>query len=238
MYELQQSTWPTPNGRPYRSWWRAGTNDWNTINSCTAADEYELRDVSLTGWALDVGAYLGSVAVPLLVDNPGLRVIAIEPVPENARLVRQNAELNGVLDRLLVLEAVAGAPNEVTGSVAWGWSPPSAELAETFSHHRFVGGSTLAIGSDTPHEEVEVPSHSIGSLLQLVGAERFAFMKIDCEGCEAKFLTDPAVALVERIIGEWHPPYIDEPTIHALLDDTHVVETGGPGPGWFRAIAR
>lgn len=240
MYELMQGAWPTPKGNTYVSWWRDGTNDWNTISSCTTHDEYETRGLFLRGWALDVGGYLGSVGIPLAIDNPDLRVIIIEPVPENAKLIRDNIVLNGMQERVRVLEAVAAAPGEETGGVAYGWRAPGTPQQVNYEVHHFVGGSTLALDNPgVPHEEATVPAYSISALLSLVDAERFSFMKIDCEGCEAKFLTDlTGIALVDHIIGEWHPPYVDEAGVHALLDDTHIVETGGTGPGWFKAVRR
>ena len=221
MIEELTDTWTTPGGNPARFTfrYRPETTDWNSISSILTHDEYEIRGLRLSGWAVDVGSHVGSMAIALALDNPDLRVIAIEPVPDNVRLVRLNVEQNGLADRVIVLAGGAGGPEMDTTRVAWNWNDgPDG----TNTGHRFIGGSHLAL-NDVPHDEVEVRSWSIGGLLAHVKAKRFAFLKIDCEGCEATVLTDPAVAKVDRIIGEYHPPYINPATLHLLLDATHVL---------------
>ncbi len=228
----------TPRGRPVQAITRIGTNDHNTMYSCLDEDEYELRELHLTGVAVDVGAYLGGVSIALAMDNPTLRVIAVEPLPANAQLLRENVERNGLAEQVTVLHAAAGALGQTTEGTAWNWRT-TGFLSETMHHHRFVGGSTLAL--DNPgieHDTVQNPSYSISTLLELAEAEEFSFLKIDCEGCEAKVLTDPAVAKVARIVGEWHPWYMDEAGLHELLDATHQVRTWGTGPGGFEAVRR
>src|SRR5947208_16888203 len=94
--ELQVDTWLTPHGRGTSRVTRPGTSDWNTVSACNGSnDEYHLPE-GLQGWALDVGAHIGALTVPLLVDNPGLRAVAIEALPENVELLRMNLERNGV----------------------------------------------------------------------------------------------------------------------------------------------
>lgn len=229
----------TPRGTSVQMEVRPDTNDHNTLNSCLTEDEYGLRDLHLTGHALDIGAYTGGVTVALLVDNPELRVVAVEPVPDNVVLLLKNLALNELGDRVVVLQAAAGAKGQKTEGVAWNWRQPGGPLDETMQHHRFVGGSTLALDNpDIAHDEVQTASWSVTSLLKLAGTAEFAFAKVDCEGCEAKFLTDPAVARIARITGEWHPWYLDEEGVHRLLDATHEVTTWGTGPGGFTAMAR
>ena len=83
-YALALGPWTTPHGHPASFYYRAETNDWNTISSTMAPhDEYAIPS-GLSGVAVDLGAYLGSVAIGLALDNPDLRVIAVEPVPPNA----------------------------------------------------------------------------------------------------------------------------------------------------------
>ncbi|MFN8520718.1 MAG: hypothetical protein U0667_15285 [Chloroflexota bacterium] len=67
-------------------------------------------------------------------------------------------------------------------------------------------------------------------------AHGFAWMKVDCEGCEYPFLSSPATIDVAVIVGEHHRG-IDG--IRELLD-SHDVElvTGTEGFGTFRAVRR
>lgn len=243
---------PSPRGQPltfeYRPNYEDGgtliqCTDWNTVSSITRHDEYELASLHLSGWALDIGAHIGGCAISLAVDNPDLQVIAVEPVPGNVALLKRNVEHNGLAGRVIVLEAAAASPGQTTETVAWNWQgqdDESEEYRSSIRGHRYIGGSTLAYARpDRPHDEAAAPAVSIGSLLGLIGAERFAFVKIDCEGCEAKFLDDPLVARVDRIHGEYHPSYLTGEGVKALLAVTHDVTFGPPpGPGPFRAVRR
>ncbi len=59
---------------------------------------------------VDVGANLGTTTLPLLWST-SCRVLAIEPVPRTAALLRRNLELNGLSGRAIVVErAVADRP--------------------------------------------------------------------------------------------------------------------------------
>lgn len=223
----------TPNGNPATFMLRLypETTDWNTAISCLTEDEYALRGLHFTGWALDIGAYIGGIAVGLLIDNPDLRVVAVEPIPENAALIEENAELNGVRDRLVVLQGAADAPGVKTVQVTWNWGPDAKDVG-TFNvyGHRFIGNVGFPQSDhELPHELLICPAYSIGDLLELAGAPRFSFVKIDCEGCEARFFLDPDVYKLDRIHGEWHPPHATVASMHSMLDKSHTLDIWGPG---------
>ena len=228
MYEVRESVWRTPGGHEVRSLIRDGTNDWNTQNAIFADDEYGIPS-GQSGVAIDVGAYLGGVSIAYALDNPEARVIAIEPVPPNVELIRQNIALNGLEGRILVIAGAVG-----TGDVTVPYAYTGSESAE---HHAFVGGSTLFDPTEA-HETVTYPGLT---LTRLVAGNDIAWLKIDTEGAEWTFLDDPAVANIETIVGEWHP-YGGHTVgdMASLLGSTHVVTFSGPqaGPGGFRAVRR
>jgi FkbM family methyltransferase len=59
---------------------------------------------------LDVGAHVGYYTVLLgRLTGPGGRVLAVEPDPDNARLLRENVALNGLQDIVRVAETAAGS---------------------------------------------------------------------------------------------------------------------------------
>ena len=227
-------------GVPLQFTVRLDTNDHNTVNASATEDEYHLRDLPpLVGWALDIGGYLGSVAIGLAADNPDLRVICIEPVPENAALIARNVELNGFGDRIIVLHNATAAPGIAETTVRYRYT--GSELAD---HHAFVGNISLIEGTgavDIPHQETTVACVSLAGLAQTYGIERFVLVKIDCEGCEWSALADPAVALCDRIVGEWHPTGgKTQADLRALLEPTHELTFEGPpeGPQEFTAVRR
>ncbi len=169
---------------------RPDTNDDNVCRSILMEDEYRLpRD--LEGVAVDVGAHIGAATVALLILNPGLRVVAIEPVPDNVELLRANTARFG--DRVEIIEGAAG--KQPTHVIRYGYTGD-----ESASVHRFIGNQHMPPG--TPFRAARVPGVSLSALVEQYGP--IAFLKIDCEGCEHDFLDDPAIGEVALIHGEWH----------------------------------
>ena len=226
MYELREERFTTPRGRAVAMWVRADTNDWNTLASCLNEDEYGLRGRELKGVALDIGAYLGSVSIAMLLDHPELRVVAVEPIPENVNLVWRNAVINGVADRLTVHEAAVGDGKPITIRYRYGTS-------ESDLHHAFVGNSALTSG-DVAHERRIVPT--------LIPSDLPAadFVKIDCEGGEWPFFAAGSDTRFGHIVGEWHPVDGGSQERLCTLLPGHDVTFSGPekGPGGFLAVRR
>lgn len=200
----------TPGGRPFRLECRDGVNDQDVAHSVTAGDEYGLRGLDLSGWALDIGASIGDVAIPLALDHPGLRVVALEPVPESRELLIRNLALNGVADGQILVNGRAATRASVDGVL----------LAYGVGIHRYVGSM---VGSEMV---ASVEGVSLGGLLDGYGIADLALLKADCEGCEWGFLDDAAVARVDLIVGEWHPPG-DAQRLAELLHATHDVAVVG-----------
>jgi len=241
MHDPAIGQWQTPNGRSVTFEYRQDTNDWNTIQSCTAADEYQLRGQRVDGWALDIGAHIGGVTLAILADNPTAHVVAIEPVPDNLRLLRRNLDLNGFTDRAIVVDGAAGPPDVAETVIRYNFRGDANLL-----HHAHIGNTALVYerAGIEEHDERTAPVYSYSALWRLV-EEPPSFVKIDCEGAEYGFLADPAVGGCPLIIGEWHPvPWqgvgrtrLD---ILELLGESHWITFTGPeaGPGGFRAVRR
>ena len=216
----------TPRGQMVEMEIRPDTSDYNTVNSCLNEDEYGLRNLHLTGSALDIGAHIGGVTVALAADNPELQVVAVEPVPDNVVLLRRNLEANGLSGQVTVMDAAAGDGSEV--NIRYGYS--GSELA---CHHAWIGNLTMLYepGPENPHTVRRVRTKT------LQGLGDFAFVKIDCEGCE----WDIDLSSVPHIRGEWHPVRgHTRPEFLERLMDTHEVTFSGPeaGPGGFVAVWR
>ena len=230
-YPPAVATFLTPRGAPVTMHYRTNSSDWNTLYSALNEDEYGLRDRHLTGRALDIGAHIGGVTIGLAVDNPGLRVIAVEPVPDNARLLRENVAANGLADRVLVIEGAAGH-----GDVTVWYGYRGSETAE---HHAFIGNSSLAYdnGGAGEHNEITYDGWSLSDLAD----DELSLVKIDNEGGEYDFLADAAVARCAVILGEWHNVRGHvQSDIADILAPTHDVTFSGPigGPGGFVAVRR
>lgn len=238
----------TPGGRKVRLWVREQTNDLSVVYSITAAnDEYRLKGRTLIGWAMDVGSHIGTAAVVMALDNPGLRVLAVEPVPENVAMIEANAAENGVADRITVVPFAAGIPGIGQARCSYGYRETPSDDPDYTRNHRYIGNQYRSLAD--PEHDLLVPSWGLRELLVRHGVAGLSFMKIDCEGCEYAVLDSPAVARVSVIIGEYHSGYADEPEtytpgapkrIRELLEATHDVRmlSDDPVVGLFEAVLR
>lgn len=220
-----EATFETPAGNWIRMEVRDDTSDWNTCNAITkVGDEYHLP-AGRDGWALDVGAHIGAWTVALLADNPGIRCIAIEALPENVALISRNLALNGLVDRAVVIHAGAARDRE----------PVEVRYSDD-PHHRFIGSQG---GSGSVMRVPGITLEDVLALVEAGGGDRVALAKIDCEGCEYPFLTSIGIGQVRRIEGEVH---FGSEQLRAILAGTHDVEfpafDANPDFGPFRAWLR
>lgn len=229
MYDVVQGTFHTPAGHPVTMMYRTETNDWNTLNASLDEDEYVLPS-GMSGIALDVGGYLGSVGIALALDNPDLAVTIVEPVPFNADLIEANLAHNGLTGRVTLIRGAVGS-----GDVSVGYAYSGSDV---LCHHAFVGNSSLADGVPSDHETVTYEGRDLASFGPL------DYLKIDCEGGEWAFLADGAAG-VGTIVGEAHAVSGHRGRdIVSLLKATHKVELSGLQPGYpdgtcgFRAVPR
>jgi len=224
-------------------WTRDGTTDANAVYALQN-DEYGIYAKSFSGWVIDVGAHIGTVGLTLARNNPGLRVLALEAVPENSDLLERNIALSGL--PVESIRAWAARPGALTGTCHYGYRHREEEGDSYVSAHRFVGNTWVDRGD--PEFSVEMPAVSLDDLLARYEIEDVALLKIDCEGCEWAFLDTPAVANIALIVGEFHggypghPDYVPEPmgAIADLLSATHDVTIRVPDPcvGLFEAVRR
>jgi FkbM family methyltransferase len=214
---------------------RTSTNDGALVVGIVVDDEYGLSSLPpLSGLAIDIGAHIGTVTLALATDHPDLRVIAVEPVPENMDVLRANVEANHLEDRITVVMAAAAAPETVTVPLTWNYRSAAREPEAYVRDSRYIAGIYEAVDADADTQDVTAVS--LDSLME--GTERLALLKIDCEGCEWQFLRSPRIADVDLIIGEFHNAGgLD--ALRALLPSHDVTQTGGHADvGTFRAVPR
>jgi FkbM family methyltransferase len=154
--------------------------------------------------AIDAGANIGLWTVPLAVHagHRGSRVLAFEPVPANARRLRDNLTLNGALAVTDVHEvALSDGPCRVTMS-----------LREDFAQGAATGNASVSVedGEDAAFHAVPVEATTLDDVLESRGDPVVDVVKADLEGHEDRFLAgargtflrDRPVAFVE-----WNPVY-------------------------------
>lgn len=233
LYDAAPAWFRTPGGRSVLVYVREGTNDWNTANASLTEDEYQTRDLRITGTFLDIGGYLGTVALGILVDNPTAYAIIVEPLPENRALIVRNLEANGLGSRATLLAGVVGT-GEVT--VTYAYSDSENDL-----HHAFVGNG-FGGNHEGEHRSVTYTAFRYRDITH----EDVGFVKIDCEGGEWGILHE--LTAVPLIVGEIHPVPLPDgeagsrARLERILGATHDITYGGPEgspAAWgFRAVRR
>ncbi len=206
-----------------------------------AGDEYELEPLRSAGHRLnqvvDVGAHVGAFTLKVKRWWPEARILAAEPDPDSAALLRQNvAGLEGV-----VLEEVA----------VLGRRLPEVRLRQAGRANRdgnAAASSVLEVETHNlePHRRPPtaiVRATSILDLLDRHGDPVVDLLKLDCEGAEGEILdalhTAGRMGRVRWVRGEWHGE-ANAARIEAALAATHtcaVVRGGGPR-GFFLAHNR
>ena len=235
------SEWDTPGGHTATMQYRGGTSDWNTISACLVnpmgpnGDEYHLPS-GLSGWALDLGAHVGSVTVGLLLDNPDLRVLAIEAVPENVAMIEANLGINQVAARAVVWNGAAWKRSGIADMIEVEYGYTGSETAEV---HKYIGSITPWLDAPGEKRTARVPLYSLKDALALTGGEGFVWVKSDCEGCEHSFFRGVGLRKLGVIEGEWHERDGTPESFAATLSKTHEVTWGkGIGGGPFKAVPR
>ncbi|RLI13802.1 hypothetical protein DRO33_00570 [Candidatus Bathyarchaeota archaeon] len=119
---------------------------------------------------IDAGAHVGLFTLKCLRIHKACLVVAVEPHPLNAKLLRSNMVLNGLEGKVAVVEAALGS-EEGKGRLY---------LARVAGRHSLVqrhGGRSIPVEVIT-----------IDGLVRGLGLERVDFIKVDVEGAELDVL--------------------------------------------------
>ena len=152
---------------------------------------YRLPLVAPPATILDLGANIGLTAVYFGRCFPDAQIAAVEPVPDNLRILAKNLDLNAV-QATIVPAAVDTKDGEVfmqLGSMDYG-------------HRVAVEGAPLDGG-------IAVKAISVPSLLDRLGWDRIGLLKVDIEGHErALFSVDCGwLARVDALCIECHDEF-------------------------------
>jgi FkbM family methyltransferase len=163
------------------------------------------------GTIVDVGANIGTTVVPALVLHGFERGVAIEPDPENRKVLRASLALSGVDDRVAVVGAAASSgPGEAT-----------------FTRQRW-GGGKHRIGSgrlrDDPAQASDLISVETVSLDDLaaqgvIDADSVSLLWLDVQGHEGEVLEGGSSLLRRRVpvVFALRPRELSRPGILAEL---------------------
>lgn len=177
---FKMGTWTREGGLQAR--YRVGTHDEVILREVWQQEIYDLKEVDIAEGdvVLDVGAQIGSFS--LLAASRGARVLAFEPCPMNAALLRENVRLNGFSDRVDVCEQAVLRPGVAERT-----------LYQTYTN---LGGHSL-LGWVGPG--VRVACTSLDAIFREHGIERCRVLKIDVEGAECPVLYSASSATLARV---------------------------------------
>jgi FkbM family methyltransferase len=236
----------TPKGNILRLFTRPETNDEALVNGILGGDEYRLGELDdLEGWALDIGAHIGIVGLALAIDHPKLNVVMVEPVPDNADLIRRSAAIQGLEARTHVVEAMAG---QGTGTATCRYAYTHLEGFEDqdfVTQNAYIGGIwRLTDNEKVKSKSADVPIINASGLIEdwlmegaFIDFALWSFVKLDCEGCEWGYLTMVDPSTHPLMVMEVHDASPGD--IASILPgyDIEVLDDYG-GSGIVRAMAK
>jgi FkbM family methyltransferase len=148
---------------------------------------------------IDAGANIGISALWFLAQYPGATLHALEPEPENVRLLRANL---GALSQVSVEAAAVGATT-------------STVMLRRASH-----GALHSLKSDAPAEgSISVRCVTLNDYLESKRIDRVDLLKLDVEGSEYDALLGlgDRLGLVHTIVGELHETMVSEAAFYQYL---------------------
>ena len=139
-----------------------------------------------SGVFLDVGANIGTTSITAVAKQMVAGAVCVEPLPDNQGLLRRNAELNGVADRVRLLPYAA---SDREGEVVFEQSADNWGDGRVRVNGAAVEDTEDAFG-EAERKTLEVPAATLDRLAERgeVEAEALALVWIDAQGHEAQIL--------------------------------------------------
>ena len=222
MYQPKEKGWACKNGQWRNFFYRANTNDENTIQAVFAEDEYFLQKYPCrpNGVILDFGAHIGSFSILATTLFPRARILAFEPCAENFELFEKSIKVNHLENQIQAnLKAVWGVDDEV---IQIYFGDETAFGVE----HRFNCSHFAGWGKTDIDKKFDIETVNLHRILEDNKIDRVDILKTDCEGSEYDIFNKSSVEdlkKIDLIVGEYHnilkPPF--ENPRQALLDSLH-----------------
>ena len=203
MYQIRFREFTAPNGVKRTFWFRDDTNDESCIIACFEQDYYKILSMGLKAGdvAIDLGAHIGGVTF-LLTAIPGVKVIAVECIPENVALLKKNqAEQNTEVK--IYDKAIWQVLNEEI-PIYYG-----NESTESGRVHKFVGNQN----KDKDAQFYSVKTITLKQILEENNISECKLLKLDVEGAEQNLFNTmfwKDLSRFEIITGEYHNKDFDD----------------------------
>jgi FkbM family methyltransferase len=187
----------------------------DTVEALYGSDAVEGKSI------IDVGANIGTTALPAILEHGFGLGVAIEPEEENFLLLRLNIALNGLDDRVIALRQAASSRS--------GTSELVVKHGQSGKHWIASEGAKDRVRDEDEVVQVETVTLDELALEGVFDPDLTGMLWIDVEGHEGHVL-EGATALTSRgvpIVLEWHPRALerfgDRGSIEAIAerDYTH-----------------
>jgi FkbM family methyltransferase len=157
--------------------------------TASALQNLAAKPEDVRGRVLDVGANLGSYALPMAKAYPGLELVCFEPQPLVCDLLRKNIELNQLSNVVTHALALSDSAGEVTATL------PEYELEPNIG--------AFSLDEEVQAHDYEVKTRGATQTVQLRTLDSFDFrevrmLKVDVEGLELSVLRGGQQTLVQN----------------------------------------
>jgi FkbM family methyltransferase len=159
------------NGAEFPLELRKGTSDFECFRHIFLAHQYRPLCMGDPHIVIDAGANVGLASLYFLHRYPQVRVIALEPDPENFELAERN--LRPFQDRCQILHAAL-----------WSHDTTLALQRGTFRDGRHWATQVIPPELGAAQVQVAVPAYSVSTLLDRFKISSIDILKIDIEGAE------------------------------------------------------
>jgi FkbM family methyltransferase len=149
---------------------------------------------------VDLGANIGLYTLRMRQNNPKARIIAVEPNPSTAFILRKNILTNGLTGIDVIEKAVVGSERSLALKTVAQASAYSGKYLGLIKKEQrpWVRDEMIAI--------IEVPAITLEQLFLECSISTIDILKIDIEEMELEVLQSSAnvLGLIQRIVVEWH----------------------------------
>lgn len=174
--------------------------DWSVsvpylVQEIVENDCYGVRNMTLNPGdvVVDVGANVGLFTMYAALKWPGVKVVAVEPMPSTFGMLWTNVCHHGLQDRVtLINRAVAPLPGKV-------------QLAMSMAGSACGSAFTRQTADREAHWRFEAETISLDQIFEQHVPGRCALLKMDCEGAEhATLMSTRVLDRVDRLRAELH----------------------------------
>lgn len=181
------------NGRKINVEFRQNSGDIFTLYEILARFPYRFPYQSLgrVNTIVDLGAHIGLASLYFAILFPKSRLLSVEPVPDNFKLLKKNCEMNGVYPTL---------KNNCIGTEK---GTARIHLNASSNRHSLFGGVSRA----EVDSSIEVGMITMNDLITENGINEIDILKVDIEGEEIELFSEYKswMSKVRSIIIEIHP---------------------------------